>query len=637
MAQRYLPEIVDGDKRVLLIAGEPVPYRAGAHSQGRRDARQPRRRRAGRGAAADGARARDRRGARAGAVGRRPAGRGPRRHRRLPHRGQRHQPRPASSRSPSRPASTSPGCSPTRCSRLRRRPGTAARQGTAKRVLTLAAKSAADAAERAAGPDHGTRLIGILIIAHDTLRRQPRAGGHARAGHAARRSSRCCRSPPTTIRCSCCRAAREQVARLDTGEGVLMFSDIYGATPCNLAVQAAASRAASRGRRRQPADAGPRVHLSQQGHGDDDQEGRVRRLRRRAAHQGGSGLCSNAKLRSSTSWDCTRARRPSSRSSPRSTSARCACRAQRAQVNAKSIMGVMMLAAGKGAKVHARDRRARRGRGDGGDRRADRRLLRRGRLTAAPRPARHGELRAARHRRLRRHRHRPGAARLARDARGRALHDPAGARRRRDRALRATRSPKCGGSSRACTATMTGGDAPAEFGAFLDVHWMILNDSDARGGAEADHRRAALQRRVGADAADERAGRAVRRDRGSLPARAQGRRRAGGRAGAEAPAGQARASLRAAGAEQQTILVAHDLSPADVIQFKTHRFGAFLTDLGGVTSHTAIVARSLAVPAVVATHNARALIRENELLIVDGDATTSSSSIPTRRCSPSTG
>jgi phosphotransferase system enzyme I (PtsI) len=71
-------------------------------------------------------------------------------------------------------------------------------------------------------------------------------------------------------------------------------------------------------------------------------------------------------------------------------------------------------------------------------------------------------------------------------------------------------------------------------------------------------------------------------------------------------------------AEEQTILVAHDLSPADVIQFKQHHYGAFLTDLGGVTSHTAIVARSLNVPAVVATHNARQLIRDGELLIVDG-------------------
>ncbi len=70
--------------------------------------------------------------------------------------------------------------------------------------------------------------------------------------------------------------------------------------------------------------------------------------------------------------------------------------------------------------------------------------------------------------------------------------------------------------------------------------------------------------------------------------------------------------------QEHTILVAHDLSPADVIQFKNQHFAAFLTDLGGVTSHTAIVARSLNVPAVVATHNARALIRENEMLIVDG-------------------
>src|SRR5207245_6261660 len=77
-------------------------------------------------------------------------------------------------------------------------------------------------------------------------------------------------------------------------------------------------------------------------------------------------------------------------------------------------------------------------------------------------------------------------------------------------------------------------------------------------------------------------------------------------------------NIESANADEHTILVAHDLSPADFIQFNNHHFAAFLTDLGGVTSHTAIVARSLDVPAVVATHNARALIRENELLIVDG-------------------
>ena len=66
------------------------------------------------------------------------------------------------------------------------------------------------------------------------------------------------------------------------------------------------------------------------------------------------------------------------------------------------------------------------------------------------------------------------------------------------------------------------------------------------------------------------------------------------------------------------IVVAHDLSPADVIAFKDHRFASFITDVGGSTSHTAIVARSLAIPAVVGLENARALIRDGEQLIVDG-------------------
>ncbi len=55
-----------------------------------------------------------------------------------------------------------------------------------------------------------------------------------------------------------------------------------------------------------------------------------------------------------------------------------------------------------------------------------------------------------------------------------------------------------------------------------------------------------------------------------------------------------------------------------MILFKQHRFASFVTDLGGATSHTAILARSLNIPSIVALHHARALIRENELLIVDG-------------------
>jgi phosphotransferase system enzyme I (PtsI) len=69
---------------------------------------------------------------------------------------------------------------------------------------------------------------------------------------------------------------------------------------------------------------------------------------------------------------------------------------------------------------------------------------------------------------------------------------------------------------------------------------------------------------------------------------------------------------------RRLILVARDLSPADVVQFRQHHFASFITDGGGTTSHTAVVARSLNIPSIVALHHARQLIREDELLIVDG-------------------
>ena len=72
--------------------------------------------------------------------------------------------------------------------------------------------------------------------------------------------------------------------------------------------------------------------------------------------------------------------------------------------------------------------------------------------------------------------------------------------------------------------------------------------------------------------------------------------------------------------EGESILVAHDLSPSDMVLFKRHAFAGFITDLGGATSHTAILARSLNLPSVMALHNARALIREDDWLIVDGVA-----------------
>ena len=68
------------------------------------------------------------------------------------------------------------------------------------------------------------------------------------------------------------------------------------------------------------------------------------------------------------------------------------------------------------------------------------------------------------------------------------------------------------------------------------------------------------------------------------------------------------------------IVVAHDISPADMLQFKDRAFGGFVTDLGGQNSHTAIVARSLDIPAAVGMSNASALIEQDDLIIIDGDA-----------------
>ncbi|MFY7872218.1 MAG: phosphoenolpyruvate--protein phosphotransferase [Limnohabitans sp.] len=68
------------------------------------------------------------------------------------------------------------------------------------------------------------------------------------------------------------------------------------------------------------------------------------------------------------------------------------------------------------------------------------------------------------------------------------------------------------------------------------------------------------------------------------------------------------------------VLVAHDLSPADMLQFRQSVFTGFVTDVGGKTSHTAIVARSLDIPAVVGARTASQLVRQDDWVIIDGDA-----------------
>ncbi len=70
----------------------------------------------------------------------------------------------------------------------------------------------------------------------------------------------------------------------------------------------------------------------------------------------------------------------------------------------------------------------------------------------------------------------------------------------------------------------------------------------------------------------------------------------------------------------QMVVVAHDISPADMLQFRDRAFVGFVTDLGGQNSHTAIVARSLDIPAAVGMSNASVLIAEDDWIIIDGDA-----------------
>jgi phosphotransferase system enzyme I (PtsI) len=80
------------------------------------------------------------------------------------------------------------------------------------------------------------------------------------------------------------------------------------------------------------------------------------------------------------------------------------------------------------------------------------------------------------------------------------------------------------------------------------------------------------------------------------------------------------AGLPGEAASTPLVLVAHDLSPADMLNFKKTVFAGFVTDVGGKTSHTAIVARSMDIPAVVGARSASQLVRQGDLVIIDGDA-----------------
>ena len=160
--------------------------------------------------------------------------------------------------------------------------------------------------------------------------------------------------------------------------------------------------------------------------------------------------------------------------------------------------------------------------------------------------------------------------------------------------------------------------SPAEFGAFVNLHRMILEDSSL------SHvpRELIRERRCNAEWAlvqqmETLVEQFEKFDDPYLRERHQDIQQVVERVLKALLGGQA-APEPAADAEKNLIVVAHDLSPADMLLFKRHQFGGFVTDVGGVTSHTAIVARSLNIPALVGLHHARQMIRENDLLIVDG-------------------
>ena len=161
--------------------------------------------------------------------------------------------------------------------------------------------------------------------------------------------------------------------------------------------------------------------------------------------------------------------------------------------------------------------------------------------------------------------------------------------------------------------------APAEFAAFIDLHLMILNDSTLsvipRQIIETEQCNAEWALKVQMDALLEQFdsiddGYLRERKADVVQVVERVMKALSGQPGYVPPP--------ATDSEHNLILVAHDLSPADVVQFKQHNFASFVTDLGGTTSHTAVVARSLNIPSIVALHSARQLIREGEILIVDG-------------------
>ncbi|HLL10449.1 MAG TPA: phosphoenolpyruvate--protein phosphotransferase [Rubrivivax sp.] len=172
-------------------------------------------------------------------------------------------------------------------------------------------------------------------------------------------------------------------------------------------------------------------------------------------------------------------------------------------------------------------------------------------------------------------------------------------------------------------------EAPHELAALLDVHLMLLHDEALIGAAktwiEERHYNAewalSAQLEVLARQFDEMEDAYLRERKADVEQVVERLlRELGGNTRGGNPVQVSSPQARDFAGADPLVLVANDVAPADMMQFKRSVFTGFVTDVGGRTSHTAIVARSLDIPAVVGAREASRLIRQDDWIVIDGDA-----------------